>query len=675
LITLLDFSPKIVKGVGAKYFDILVRNRYTTVYDLLTHFPEYYIDTSQIDNVVEPGIEKVYNLNIKKSNLYRNYRKKLSIINISGFIGDTPVEIVIFNKPYLMEQIRSSEIIKIYGKILKRGVQNKIENPRILKSNGNIIPVYKNIGNISGGTIGNIIKNIFDIGEKSNDILPKYLVKKYNFMPLWESLEKIHSPEHSDENMEILKERFIYTEFLHFQIETAYIRKKSGKTKRVGKYENFSNIEKTVSNRINFQLTEDQEKAIKNIRSDLVSNFTMQRLLLGDVGSGKTIISFLFLLLAVHNNYQGAFLAPTEVLINQHFENATTFFGGIKIAILTGNTSAADRKKISKDLKSGEIQIIFGTHSIINDGIEFKNLSAIVIDEQHRFGVAQRAALFYKSENADLMVTTATPIPRTLLLSLYKDLDVSEIRSMPKERIPVKTLLLKQNVREKFYIDIRNKASEGEKVFIVLPLILKSPRFRDLRSLEGEKPFFENVFKDTPFGIMSGKTPPDDRKKTFRKFQEGKIKILISTTIIEVGIDIRDATIIVIEDADKYGLSQLHQLRGRVGRGNKKSFCYLFPSKRVTKKGKERLKIIKETSNGFEIAEKDLGMRGGGNITGLEQSGYLDFHISNVKEHPDIYLKASKDATELVENPTIGNINISNKLAQIDRKIKKISFS
>jgi len=675
LISLLDSSPKVIKGVGSKYFEILDKNRYSTVYDLLTHFPKYYIDTSLIDNIVEIGVDKVYNLEIKKSGLYRNYKRRLSIINISGFVGETTVDIAIFNKPYLMEQIKSSKTIKIYGKILMYGIQHRMENPKILNDKGGIIPVYDNVGTISGGTIGNIIKNIFDIREEHDDILPKHLVKKYNFMPFWESLKRIHVPEHQNNDIKTLKERFIYSEFLYFQIESIYIRKKSGKSKRSRNYKNITDSGKNISSRINFQLTEDQKKAIRDIQSDLTSNFTMQRLLLGDVGSGKTIISFLFLLIAVCNNYQGAFLAPTEVLTDQHFENASHFFKDIKIAILTGSTSRSEKRKITEELKSGKIQIIFGTHSIINDGIKFKNLSAIVIDEQHRFGVAQRASLFYKGENADLLVTTATPIPRTLLLSLYKDLDVSEIKSMPKDRIPIRTLILKQEVREKFYAEILNRVKNGEKAFIVLPLILQSSRFKELRSLEGEKPFFKNMFGDTPFGIISGKTPTEEKQRTFEKFKDGKINILISTTIIEVGIDIRDATIIIIEDADKYGLSQLHQLRGRVGRGNKKSFCYLFPSLRITRTGQERLKIIKEISDGFEIAEKDLGMRGGGDILGTEQSGYLDFHISDIKEYPDLYRKASKDALHMIKDPIIQNIHIANKLAQIDKRIKKISFS
>ncbi len=663
-----------VKGVGEKYLKILNRYRYISVYDLLIHFPEYYINTSDTDNVIEEGIEKVYIVTINTSGLYRNYRRRLSVINISGTIGDAPVEIAIFNKPYMLEKIRAAETLKIYGKVKLKGEQSRIENPRILKTEEGIIPVYKSIGSIAGGTVRNLIENIFSHKENNGDILPYHLVKKHKFEPFWESLKKIHFPASTEISTEKLYERFIYTEFLFFQLETAFIRERSGKIERERKYK-AGKPGDLLEGRINFKLTTDQKISVEEIISDLTSGFTMQRLLLGDVGSGKTIISFLFLLIAVRSGYQGAFLAPTEILISQHFQNALKFFKGINIDIITGRTPLSERKKKAEELREGKIKVLFGTHSIINEKIVFKDLSAIVIDEQHRFGVSQRAALFYKGIKADLMVTTATPIPRTLLLSLYKDLDVSEIRSMPAGRVPIETFILKQDIREKFYSEIKKRAEEGEKVFIVLPLISKSTRFKNLRSLEGELPFFKSVFKGTGFGVISGRSDPEKRRIAFNDFSEGEIKILISTTVIEVGIDIPDATIMVIEDADKYGLSQLHQLRGRVGRGNKRSFCYLFPSLMITEPGSQRLKTMRETSNGFEIAEKDLGMRGGGNIAGTEQSGYLDFRISDIKEYPELYFSASKDAAALIRDRSLQNGHIRKRLEQIERGIEKISFS
>ena len=674
MIPILDTSPRKIKGIGDKFQKILLRYGYNTVYDLLIHFPEYYIDVSGPDNLIEEGIEKVYEVSIGTANLYRNYRKKISVINVSGTIGEIPVNLAVFNKPYLMELFRTSEQLKIFGKIKSVGAAYRIENPRILKAEEGIIPIYRNIGRIPGGTVRNIIENIFAAMDLSADIIPEHLAERNGFRPFRESLTGIHTPDSIGPGIEKYRERFIYTEFLLFQLETHFIRNRSGKTKRTRNY-TVKGIDSLLKHHVDFDLTPDQRISLDNIITDLTGGTAMQRLLLGDVGSGKTVISFLFLLIAANNNYQGAFLAPTEILVSQHYENALGFFKGIHIALLTGSTPASEREQIIADLRKGNIRILFGTHSIINDKICFKNLTAIVIDEQHRFGVSQRAALFYKSEQADLIVTTATPIPRTLLLSLYRDLDVSEIRSMPAGRVAIETLILKKEIREQFYTEIRRRVDAGEKAFIVVPLITESARFRELRSLEGELPFFRKVLKGTPFGMISGKADQEERVSEFRRFSRGEIRILLSTTVIEVGIDIRDATIMIIEDADKFGLSQLHQLRGRVGRGDKKSFCYLFPSANITESGRERLKIIRETSNGFEIAEKDLKMRGGGNITGTEQSGFLDFRVSDIREHPELFFRAGRDAAELITDETLQNAYIKAKLRKLDSVLKKISFS
>ena len=641
----------------------------------MIHFPGFYINTASTDDLIESGVEKVYRIKIKKTGLFRNYRKKLSVINITGTAGGEEIEIAIFNQPYLAETIKNLSEIKVHGKVISGNGRNRMENPRIIKGKEGIIPVYGNIGGISGGVVRNIVDNIFRMKEGADDVLPPHLVKKYGFPEFWSSLEEIHSPSSEHVDTEELKRRFIYSEFLYFQIEIAYIRSKSGKTPRKRHFRDLPPPQEILEKYVGFTLTPDQRKAFTDIISDLDGGTTMQRLLLGDVGSGKTIISFLFLLLAVLKGFQGAFLAPTEVLIRQHYDNAAGFFAGFRIAVLTGSTPHSERNRIIKGLRDGGINVVFGTHALINEKIEFRELSAIVIDEQHRFGVAQRASLFYKGVAADLLVTTATPIPRTLRLSLYRDLDVSEIRSMPEGRIPVRTLIIKRHLREEFYSQLRSRVQNGEKIFIVLPLISRSAKFSRLRSLESEQLFFREIFRDIPFRIISGKHSQEDRDDALKNFAGGDTKILISTTIIEVGIDIRDATIIVIEDADKFGLSQLHQLRGRVGRGNRQSYCYLFPSPSITLSGRERLNIIRGTDNGFEIAEKDLGMRGGGNITGREQSGFLDFRIAGMTDYPDLYLSSGKDAVELIEDPSLWNSHITEKLNIVSGKMSKISFS
>jgi ATP-dependent DNA helicase RecG len=343
--------------------------------------------------------------------------------------------------------------------------------------------------------------------------------------------------------------------------------------------------------------------------------------------------------------------------------------------MLTGSTPTAAGKEIQKRLLEGDIDIIFGTHSLLNENVKFKNLSLVVIDEQHRFGVSQRAALYYKGKSVDLLVTTATPIPRTMLLSLYNDLSVSLIKTKPRGRLPIITKIIANRRRDEFYRWLKSKIKEGAKAFIILPLIEESEYFPELRSIEKESPYFEEMFKGISTGIVSGRTPPEDKDKILVDFTQGKIKVLISTTVIEVGIDVKDATIMVIEDADRYGLSQLHQLRGRVGRGELQSYCYLLPSLNITESGKQRLKTTASTNDGFKIAEIDLQMRGGGIITGLDQSGYFDFRVGDVKNDHRIFAAAGRDATQILLDKTLQNDYIANFLTKVERKIKRINFS
>jgi ATP-dependent DNA helicase RecG len=347
----------------------------------------------------------------------------------------------------------------------------------------------------------------------------------------------------------------------------------------------------------------------------------------------------------------------------------------ITCALLTGSTPAKERARIRRQLSDGTIHIIFGTHALLNESIGFKNLALVIIDEQHRFGVSQRAALYYKGNAVDLLVTTATPIPRTMLLSLYNDLSVSIIKTKPRGRLPIMTKIMDVARRDEFYQWLRKKIQEGEKAYIILPLIEDSEFFTELRSIESEAEYFKNIFKDIPMGIISGRMSSIEKDSAIEDFATGKIWVLVSTTVIEVGIDVRDATVMVIENADRYGLSQLHQLRGRVGRGERQSHCYLFASANITENGQQRLQTIASTEDGFKIAEIDLKMRGGGIITGLEQSGYLDFRVGDMRDDHEIFNDSRRDAAAILEDPELLNEYLVNFLAGIKGKLKEINFS
>ncbi len=667
-----------VKGIGEKYIQILNHQGIFSVFDLLLRFPVYYIDFSSSPSELLVGQEGSFPIELKNARLTRNFKKRISLLKVNGYFKQQPIQIVFFNQPYLLEFFQKYEKVWIYGKVETRDQVFQFTNPVFFPDikEKKIIPVYRRITTIKSGQIRRIMENVFENLEDDYENLPQSLLEKYNFKTISHSLKEVHSPEKYNENyINNQKQRFVYTEFLLFELELQKIRAFFSHVSRIHDYVINDKIKRSIENSLSFELTADQIHAFEDIVNDLKSDYTMKRLIQGDVGSGKTVVAFLALLVAKENGYQGAFLAPTEILVNQHFRKAIDFFTGAQIGIITGSTPLQEKKRIIEGLMKGNIDIIFGTHALLNEKIQFRHLSMIVIDEQHRFGVSQRAALYYKSKSVDLLVTTATPIPRTLLLTLFNDLRVSKIESMPAGRKPIITKIIKPESRNSFYIWLRKKIEKGAKTFIVLPLIEKSDFFHSLRSIEGETEYYNQVFAPFKVEFISGKSSSLKKDRALKAFFSGKIKILVATTLIEVGIDIKDSDIIVIENADRYGLAQLHQLRGRVGRGELQSYCYLHPSPNLTRNGKKRLKTIVSSCNGFEIAEIDLNMRGGGFISGLEQSGFLDFRIGDVKGDYSVLIEAQKDAEQIMKNKSLHNNFISDFLLSVQRKIETISFS
>ena len=669
--------------MGEKYLDILKKAGINTVFDLLLHFPPFYIDFSSPAGAIDAAAKRVYRIEIKDFKLARIYRKRLSVLNINAKIagGKENLRVTLFNRPYLFELLKKVKELYIYGKPEKLGGKAhtyQVNNPMIFTDDNPqaVLPVYNKIATIKPGTLRKLIGNVFESLQDDLECLPGEIVKGYGFPGIATALRNIHLPRNfRPEKIDRLKNRFIYREFLYFQLELQYTRNFFKKVKRLNPYTVDNRVKEALKQNLEFKLTTGQVAALRDIVKDLENPFTMQRLLQGDVGSGKTIVAFLALLIAKENGYQGAFLAPTEILANQHFSNAKGFFKNARIELLTGSTPTAAGKEIRRRLIAGEIDIIFGTHALLSENIQFKNLSMVVIDEQHRFGVSQRAALYYKGKSADLLVTTATPIPRTMLLSIYNDLSVSLIKTKPHGRLPIITKIIANHRRDEFFGWLKGKTREGEKAFIILPLIEESEFFTELRSIEKDSPYYEEMFEGFPIGTVSGRTPAEEKDKLLADFAKGTIRVLISTTVIEVGIDVKDATIMVIEDADRYGLSQLHQLRGRVGRGSLQSYCYLLPSRNITDSGKQRLKTTAATNDGFKIAEIDLQTRGGGIITGVEQSGYLDFKLGDTRRDRQIFEAARKDAALIIGDPSRQNDHIANFLTKVERRVKNINFS
>ncbi len=667
----LNSSIEKVKGIGKNYLKFFNENSIYRVKDLLNLFPYFYIDTSKPSFDLEK--QGVFDLRITDMRKVFVRRKRNQLIIVNGIINKIKVKMVFFNRTYIFNLIKSKKSIKIYTKFEKVNAIYQSTNPLIINNEENrIFTVYKDFHSIKSGKLKNIIKNALNSLIKTKEYLPEFVINNHSLLDLKNSYLKIHLPQRT-EDVQIGKKRLIYEEFLFFNLNLQTIRKIFKSRQRKNHYLINKELINKINSKLSFKLTEDQIKAFEDIVNDLKSNKVMNRLIQGDVGSGKTIIAFLSILIAIFNNYQSAFLVPTEVLAYQHFESAKDFFDEFKVEILTGNHTKKQKDRIYKKLKQGEIDLLIGTHSLLNDKLKFKNLSLIVIDEQHRFGVYQKAKLYYKSTSIDTLITTATPIPRTMLLSLYNDIDTSIIKTMPKNRKPIITKIISADKRIEFYQKIKQKIYKN-KAYIVLPLINKSDFFTSTKSIESETDFYKKIFKDFNLGFIKGDDKSDYKSSIIKDFKDNKINLLISTSVIEVGIDVKDASMIIIEDADRFGLAQLHQLRGRVGRGYIQSYCYLIESTNISENGKKRLKAMKENSNGFKISEIDLKLRGGGIIAGLEQKGFLDFRFSLPQENIDLFKKSQKDAQLLINKNEFRTQELNNYIKEIESKSKNIIF-
>ena len=500
-------------------------------------------------------------------------------------------------------------------------------------------------------TIGNLLKQInFSIPET----LPEYILKRYNLTELNESLRIIHFPANPVE-LEKVRYRLKFEELFYIQLNLLrYKINRSAHHKGAVFSSVGENFNRFYFDNLRFELTEAQKRVMKEIRRDLGSGKQMNRLLQGDVGSGKTLVALMAMLLASDNGYQSCLMAPTEILAGQHFQSITGFLKGIDIEVrlLTGSTRKSERESIEKSLSDGTLKILIGTHALIEDNVVFNNPGLVIIDEQHRFGVAQRAKLWEKSDNPPhVLVMTATPIPRTLAMTLYGDLDVSVIDELPPGRVAIKTMHFNDSERNRVFAFIRSQIKEGRQIYIVYPLISESEKM-DYKDLEDGYETISRTFPPPEYciSVVHGKMTPVNKETSMKLFRDGQAHIMIATTVIEVGVDIPNATVMIIESAERFGLSQLHQLRGRVGRGAEQSYCILMSSDRLTKEASTRIEVMVRTSDGFEIAETDLQLRGPGDLEGTQQSGIpFDLKIANLGKDGQIIEYVRNIAEKILE--------------------------
>lgn len=667
-----------VKGVGPKVANLLNKLGIFTAKDLMFYFPKRHIDYSSrtlIRNLKE-GQDCTIIGEIKSISAY-NTAKGLGIVSLSVTDGTGLVKLNFFYakaSKYLLERyksqfIRGSNII-ISGKakIDKFSGIFTIDRPeyQVLSGDfeeksslniGRIVPVYQLV---EGLNIKFLRRAIFNALEKYLDaipeVIPDAIKERNNLLDRKTALKQIHFPE-NEELLERARFTIVFEEFFLLQLKLATIREENAKNiKTIPLKIKKNGLVKKFLDSLPFELTGAQDKALKEILKDIASDMPMQRLLQGDVGSGKTVVACAMLLSAVENGYQGVLMAPTEILAQQHFNNFVKWLAplGLSAGLFIGSNRTKLRKQLETDLKNGQINIAIGTHALIQENVQFNNLGAIVIDEQHRFGVKQRSKLLSKGKNPQMLTMTATPIPRTLALTTHGDLDFSIIDEMPKNRKPVKTALIKPGQRKQLYKLIKDEVKNGHQAYVVYPLIDESETLSAKAATIEAQRLSEEVFPDLKIGLLHGKLTPAEKDEVMDDFKRGKYNILVSTTVVEVGVDVPNATVMAIENAERFGLSQLHQLRGRVGRSELQSYCVLVPQK-ANQVSLERLKVMEETNNGFIISEKDLQLRGPGEFLGTRQSGMLNFALADLVKDTKILELARKEAFALVESGAYEN--------------------
>lgn len=649
-----------IKGIGPKSLLALKALNLYTKDDVINYFPYRYNvytpvklrecsegDTCTITGYVE-SIPKVFFI-----------RKNLNKLSFAFNTGSELVNVTIFNRAYLKPNIRIKSYISVIGKYNRKSNTFMASDIKLTPITKTVIePVYHLNQGIKRSNFKKLVDEILDNTVEIKSNVPDYLIEKYNFINKKEAVTNVHKPK----DINSLKKadlHLIYEELFTFMLKVSYLKEKNASD---GKFNIKSFDEDKVNNFISslpFSLTDGQMQAVDDIKGDFLSKKKMNRLILGDVGSGKTIVSFIALYMNMLAGYQGVLMAPTEILAVQHFNNMVGLFGDkLNIQLLTSSTKKGERNKILQNLKNGETQVLIGTHSLLNDELVYNNLGLVITDEQHRFGVNQRQTLQEKGKDVDVLYMSATPIPRTLALTIYGDMDITEIRTKPGGRKEIITKIFKnselKNVLEKMLDEIK----AGHQIYVVAPLI--DDEEDEKMNVTSLKDKFDVAFNGmVPTGLLHGKMKPNQKDEVMNSFKNGDTKILISTTVIEVGVDVKNATMMVIFNAERFGLATLHQLRGRVGRNDMQSYCYL-----ISDYDAERLKVLEESNDGFYISEQDFKLRGGGDIFGIRQSGEQSFKIANLNRDYKILMQCKSDAEEFLKNKNLDNYKDQKKILE-----------
>ncbi|MBC2577218.1 ATP-dependent DNA helicase RecG [Peptostreptococcus russellii] len=653
MYSVLNENIQYIKGVGPKKAEKMSKLGIKTIKDALYYFPRQFEDRSREKKIFQLEDSEKVTVKVRINNIVNLKANKLTITRFEVSDETGKASIIFFNKAYLRNTFRVGDIVRVFGTVKIEGnfkveMHNcEIEYEKTEKNTGVIVPVYSLTYGVSNKDVMGVIRNVFENSDvRIKEYLPKELISKYSMCDINFAIKSMHFPIRK-EDLKVAMFRLIFEEFLFMQLGLFSI-KGGNSTVRGIEFEHRSKLDE-IEDSLPFRLTKAQKRALNEIIDDMKSPKVMNRLVQGDVGSGKTVVAQLALANAVLNGYQGAYMAPTEILAKQHYESFTEFFRDkdIKVEILTGSTRKKDGQEILERLSAGDIDILIGTHALIEDRVEFKKLGLVITDEQHRFGVRQRGKLTSKSENPDVMVMTATPIPRTLALILYGDLDISIIDELPPGRKAIETIAIEKNKRKKYYMSsVRSEIEKGRQAYIVCPLVEESEVLEVQSATEVYEELANEMFPDLRIGLLHGKMKAKEKDEIMEAFKNHELDILVSTTVIEVGVNVPNATLMIVENAERFGLSQLHQLRGRVGRGSEKSYCTLIYDSK-TKVCKQRMDIMEETNDGFKISEKDLEIRGPGDFFGTRQHGLPELKVANLFKHMRILRMVQKEAREI----------------------------
>ena len=652
-----------LKGIGEKTEALFLRIGVNTIEDLIRYYPRGYDifeDPVPISQLEEGKTAAVTGAVFGRIQVSGNQRLQITTLYLKDLTGT--LKVIWFRMPFLRNTLGKGGPITLRGRVVRKREGLVMEHPEIYypsakyeEKRHSMQPVYSLTAGLTNNAVIKAVKQALDCVSEKMNILPRKVEEKYGFPPYVQAVQTMHFPENKESFIRA-RERFAFEEFLIFILSLRRMKHSETRVENPFSLPDHPLLARFLD-QLPYQLTSAQKRVWEEIRADMQGPTVMSRLVQGDVGSGKTVIAFLALLLAGLNGCQGALMAPTEVLARQHFETISGMLERysipLKAELLTGSMTAQQKRKAYEKIESGSVSIIIGTHALIQEKVHYKNLALVVTDEQHRFGVRQREALAGKGRSPHILVMSATPIPRTLAIILYGDLDISVIDEMPKNRLPIKNCVVDTSYRETAYRFMKKQVQEGRQCYVICPMVEESEKLEAENVMDYSSMLSEEMGDQIRVGSLHGRMKQQEKDEIMDSFGRNEIQILVSTTVVEVGIDVPNATVMLIENAERFGLAQLHQLRGRVGRGQYQSYCiFMSPSK--SKETKERLEILNHSNDGFFIAGEDLRLRGPGDLFGIRQSGILDFQTADVFQDAKLLQAAGTTAEEiLAEDPEL----------------------